>query len=81
MQCNTSLSYLLIITNTNLSLISPNCDIPSVFELKQNSAKCTNYGCISIFGGRCDSPGRHQMLTVINDYYGYMKDLNLAYFC
>ena len=22
---------------------------------------------------RCDGPERHQMLTVINDYYGYMK--------
>ena len=29
----------------HLSLISPNCDLPSVFELKQNFAKYTFYGC------------------------------------
>ena len=67
----------------NLSLISPNHDIPSVFELKQNFAKHTFYGCgiLKLCFQRCDGLKRHQMLTLINDYYGYTKYFKFGIFC
>ena len=30
---------------------------------------------------RCDGPERHEMLTVINAYYGYMKYCRSVIFC
>ena len=30
---------------------------------------------------RCDGPERHEMLTVINAYYGYMKYCKFVIFC
>ena len=67
----------------NLSLISLNHDIPSVFELKQNFAKYTFYGCriLKLSFWRCNGLEKHQMLTVINDYYGYIKYFKFGIFC
>ena len=51
----------------NLSLISANHDIPSVFELNlEIDQMCKLWLCFQ----RCGGPERHQMLTVINGYYG-----------
>ena len=68
----------------------PNHDISSVFELKQNFAKYTFYSCMTLkllipilklYVWRCDGFERLQMLTVINNYYGYMKYFKSGIFC
>ena len=79
----------------NLSLIS-NCDIPSVYGLKQNYenfAKCEllwlcnrmtiwlSILILKICIRRCNGPERHEMLTIINDYYGYTKYFKFGIFC
>ena len=71
------------LTRMNLSLTSPNRDIPSVFELKQNFTKCTIMvvATLKLYFQRCDGPERHQMFTVINDYYSYTKYSKFGIFC
>ena len=38
------------------------------------------YGCttLKLCSQRCDGPERHEMLTVINAYYGYCKILQVC---
>ena len=60
-------------------------DIPSVFRFKTKLyefAKYELYGCTTVWLPililktcirRCDGPERHEMLTVLNDYYGCTK--------
>ena len=40
--------------------------------LENESYSCTTLKlCIQ----RCDGPGRHEMLTIINTYYGYYENI------
>ena len=63
-------------------------DIPSVFRLKQNHEKFAKYELLWLYGcttlwllipilklciWRYNGPERLEMLTVLNDYYGYTK--------
>ena len=55
-----------------------NHDIPFLSDLKTKHYKYdSNY--FSSFGG-CGGPERHQILTILNGYYGYFKEMFLVIF-